>query len=146
MVFILSFLGRIPRYRGFRKSGYGKWKYDKLAIFILIERNEEEYIPSSNVESKAILKIISKRISKDLIICTDNFKSYLILNEVGYKHEYVNHSIGEYVKVECHINNCGNGASILRGICKDNLKLYLTALKICRRLGKIKPTQAIINI
>jgi hypothetical protein len=33
---------------------------------------------------------------------------------MGYRHEYVNHSMGEYVRGEVHINNCENRASILR--------------------------------
>ena len=68
-------------------------------------------------------------------------------------HEYVNHSEGEWVRGECHINNCENRASILRqwlsthrGICKDNLKLYLEAFKTCRRSRNANPIQAIIKI
>jgi|FaiFalDrversion3_1042247.scaffolds.fasta_scaffold26404_2 hypothetical protein len=33
---------------------------------------------------------------------------------VGYRHEYVNHSLGEYARGDVHINNCENRASILR--------------------------------
>jgi transposase-like protein len=52
---------------------------------------------------------------------------------MGYRHDYVNHSIGEYARGEVHINNCENRASILRpwlsahrGISKDNLDTYLS--------------------
>ena len=68
-------------------------------------------------------------------------------------HEYVNHSEGEWFRGGCHINNCENRASILRpwlsihrGICKDNLKLYLAAFKICRRSRTTNPIQAIIEV
>jgi hypothetical protein len=33
---------------------------------------------------------------------------------MGYKHDYVNHSIGEYARGDVHINNCENKTSILR--------------------------------
>jgi hypothetical protein len=33
---------------------------------------------------------------------------------MGYRHEYVNHSLREYARGEAHINNCENRASILR--------------------------------
>jgi len=52
------------------------------------------------------------------------------LSRLGYMHEYVNHSEGEWVRGECHIINCENRVSILRpwlsihrGICRDNLKI-----------------------
>lgn len=35
-------------------------------------------------------------------------------NSIRIKHEYVNHSKGEWIKGKCHINNCENKASILR--------------------------------
>jgi len=107
--------------------------------FSLVEEGGEDYVPSSNVEAEAAIKIIDRRIQEDSTIYTDNFKSYLGLSRLGYMHEYINHSEGEWVRGGCHINNCENRASILRlwlsihrGICKDNLKLYLGAFKICR--------------
>jgi hypothetical protein len=51
---------------------------------------------------------------------------------------------------ECHVNSCENRASLLRtwlsihrGICKDNISLYLAAFKACRRSRAINPIQAI---
>jgi hypothetical protein len=38
---------------------------------------------------------------------------YLSLGEAGYIHEAVNHSSGEWVRGECHINGCENRASLL---------------------------------
>jgi hypothetical protein len=56
---------------------------------------------------------------------------------MGYKHDYVNHSIGEYARGDVHINNCENRASILRpwpsahrGIFKDNLDTYLSLFQL----------------
>jgi transposase len=64
---------------------------------------------------------------------TDNFPSYSILQNMGYRHDYVNHSLREYARGEVHINNCENRASLLRswlsvhrGISKDNLDTYLS--------------------
>jgi len=54
---------------------------------------------------------------------------------------YVNHSEGE-----CHINRASilrPWIAVYRGICKDNLTLYLAAFKTYRRLRKMKPLQAI---
>ena len=111
----IKHLGREPRRRAFRRCGGGSWIYDKPAVFILVGRGEgEDYAPSSSVEAEEAIKIVCRRILKDSIIYTDSFKSYLGLSGLGYMHEYVNHSEGEWVRGECHINNCENRASILR--------------------------------
>jgi transposase-like protein len=61
---------------------------------------------------------------------------------MGYSHDYVNHSIGEYARGEVHINN----SSILRpwlsahrGISKDNLDTYLSLFQLQRNTNK-QPT------
>jgi len=150
----IKHLCRESRRRAFRRRGRSSWIHDKPAVFILVGRGGgEDYIPSSNVEAEATIKIIGRRILKNSTIYTDNFKSYLGLSRLSYIHEYVNHSEREWVRGECHINNCENRASILRpwlsihrGICRDNLKLYLAAFKRCRRSRNTNPIQAIIEI
>jgi hypothetical protein len=52
-------------------------------------------------------KIIGRHVLEGSTIYTDFFKSYLSLSEAGYRHEAVNHSDGEWVRGECHINGCG---------------------------------------
>jgi hypothetical protein len=47
-------------------------------------------------------------------IYTNNFPSYNILQSMGYRHDYVNHSLGEYARGDVHINSCENRASLLR--------------------------------
>jgi transposase-like protein len=144
-------LGRKPRHRGLKRRGRGSWHKDIPAIFILAERKGlEDYTPSSNVEAKTALRLIERRIAKGSIIYTDCFKAYSSLSEIGYRHEAINHSIGEYAKGDCHVNGCENKASLLkpwlalhRGISKDNLGLYLTAFKACRKARKLKPIEAI---
>ena len=150
----IKHLCRESRRRAFRRRGRSSWIHDKPAVFILVGRGGgEDYIPSSNVEAEATIKIIGRRILKNSTIYTDNFKSYLGLSRLSYIHEYVNHSEREWVRGECHINNCENRASILRpwlsihrGICRDNLKLYLEAFETCRRSRNTNPIQAIIEI
>jgi len=147
-------IGRKPRRRGLRRRGRGAWGEDKPAVFILVGRcGMEDYIPSGDVESETVLKIIGRHVLEGSTIYTDFFKSYLSLGGAGYRHEYVNHSEGEWVRGECHINGCENRASLLRpwlavhrGICKDNLSLYLAAFKTYRRCRGMKPIEAIKEI
>jgi transposase-like protein len=62
---------------------------------------------------------------------------------MGYRHEYVNHLMGEYARGDVHINNCENRASILRpwlsahrGISKDNLNTYLSLFQLQRNTNR----------
>jgi len=105
-------------------------------IFILVR--PEDYVPSSNVEAETALKIIGRRVSEGSTVYTDSFKAYL--GEAGCRHEAVNHSVGEYVRGKPASTAAGNRASLLRpwltvhrGVCKDNLSLYLAAFEACRR-------------
>jgi transposase len=147
-------LGRRPRRRGLRRRGRGTWSEDKPAVFVLVERGgPEDYVPSSDVEAETALKVIGRRVSEGSSVYTDCFRAYLGLSEAGYRHEAVNHSEGEWVRGEVHINGCENRASLLRpwlavhrGICKDNLSLYLAAFKACRRSRGMSPEEAIKEI
>jgi len=111
----IKHLCRESRRRAFRRRGRSSWIHDEPAVFILDgRRGGEDYAPSINVEAEAAIKIVGRRILKNSTIYTDNFKSYLGLSRLSYIHEYVNHSEGEWVRGECHINNCENRALILR--------------------------------
>jgi transposase-like protein len=67
---------------------------------------------------------------------------------MGYKHDYVNHSIGGYARGDVHINNCENRASILRqwlsvhrGVSKDNLDTYLSLFQLQRNTNRHREDQ-----
>ena len=147
-------LGRRPRRRGLRRRGRGTWDQDKPAVFVLVERGgPEDYVPSKDVEAETALKIIGRRVSGGSTIYTDCFRAYLGLGEAGYRHEAVNHSAGEWVRGKAHTNGCENRASLFRpwlalhrGVCKDNLSLYLAAFKACRKSRAIGPVEALQEI
>jgi transposase-like protein len=101
---------------------------------------------SSDVSGDTADKIIGRRVSKDSTVYTDYFASYSGLSAAGYRHETVNHSAGEYVKGEAHVNGCEKRGSLIRvwlachrGVCKDNLRVYLMAFRACRSLRRRKP-------
>ena len=147
-------LGRKPRRRGLKRRGRGAWNQDKPPIFVLVERGGlEDYVPSSDVEAEIALKIIGRRVSEGSAIYTDCFKVYLSLSEAGYRQEAVNHSKGEWDRGEAHVNGCENRASLLRpwlvvhrGICKDNLSLYLSVFKACGKFRGMSPVEAVKEI
>ena len=48
------------------------------------------------------------------LIYTDGYPPYRILNRVGYRHVYINHSKKEYARGDIHINTCEGEFSVLR--------------------------------
>jgi transposase-like protein len=140
-------LGRGPRCRGLRAGrGRGGWDKDVIPFTIIGRDGHEVYIPSRDVRGETIARIASRHIEAGSRIYTDSFPSYSILQGIGYRHEYVNHSMGEYVRGEVHINNCENRASILRpwlsvhrGVSKENLDTYLSLFQLQRNTNK-QPT------
>jgi transposase-like protein len=150
----IMLLGRGPRCRGLR-AGRGKWDKDVIPVFTIIGREGHEvYIPSRDVSGETVARIASRHIEAGSRIYTDNFPSYSILQGMGYRHEYVNHSLREYARGEVHINNCENRASILRpwlsahrDISKDNLDAYLSLFQLQRNtIPTIEKTKLIGKI
>jgi transposase-like protein len=146
----IMLLGRGPRCRGLR-AGRGKWDKDVIQVFTIIGRDGDEvYIPSRDVSGETVARIASRHIEVGSRIYTDSFPSYSILQGMEYRHDYVNHSIGEYARGDVHINNCENRASILRqwlsvhrGVSKDNLDTYLSLFQLQRNTNKLPAIEKI---
>jgi hypothetical protein len=58
-------------------------------------------------------RIASRCVGTGARIYTDFFPPHNILQSIGYRHDYVNHSLGKMLG-EMYINNCENKISILR--------------------------------
>ena len=77
-----------------------------------------------------VRKVVSDKVD---LVATDEFAGYHYLNALGYQHEAVNHSAGEYVRGEVHTANIDSFWALLkRGIIgtyhhcqKKYLPLYL---------------------
>jgi transposase-like protein len=116
---------------------------------ILVERKKREhYVPSTDAEGETIGRIASRHVERGSHIHTDGFPSYTVLQSLGFEHEWVNHSMGEYARGDVHVNNCENRASLLkpwlavyRGISKDNLGIYLSLFRFQRTTSQIPSLQ-----
>jgi transposase-like protein len=125
------------------------WGKDVIPVFTIIGRNGHEvFILSRDVSGETVARITSRHIEAGSKIYTHNFPSYSMLQSMGYRHEYVNHSLREYARGEVHINNCENRASLLRpwlsvhrGISKDNLDAYLSLFQLQRNTNKHREDQ-----
>jgi transposase-like protein len=87
-----------------------------------------------SVDAKTLSGFVRKVVSDKVdLVATDEYSGYRYLNALGFPHESVNHSIGEYVRGEVHTANLDSFWALLkRGIIgtyhhvsKKYLPLYL---------------------
>jgi len=95
----------------------GRSAKDKTPVFGLVERNGRIIaMRVRNTSKSTIMPIISKNVSKDARIMTDEWRAYRGLSSI-YDHEVVKHGKGEYVIGDCHTNTIEGFWSLLkRGI------------------------------
>lgn len=117
----------------------------------MIQRGGEVFIKMlANVQQKTIEPIIKSTIGADTLIYTDEYNIYSRLEEWGYSHKTVNHSIGEYARDEdgdgfheVHVNTMEGFWSLLRswlrphrGISQEKLPWYLGFFEFVHNLRK----------
>ena len=80
--------------------------------------------------NRFVRKAVSDRVS---LVATDEHRGYAHLDAIGFPHETVSHSMGEYVRGNVHTNNIESFWSLLKrgvvgtfhNVSKDYLPLYL---------------------
>lgn len=133
--------GREPRRRKLKGArGRGTLETEKPPIFGMIQRCGKVVITMlSDVQQKTIKPLIKATIEAGALIYTDEYNIYDRLEQWGYEHKSVNHSIGEYARdddgdgfCEVHVNTMEGFWSLLRswlrphrGISQEKLPLYL---------------------
>ena len=78
---------------------------NKTVVFGMLERGGDvmaNVVP--NVRKKTLQPIIEENVVAGTTVHTDELKSYSGLTKAGFEHETVNHSAGEYVDGNCHVN------------------------------------------
>lgn len=126
-------LERPPRCRGLKKPGRGTWQTDKTPIIGLVDRQGHAYlIPCANVQTPTIQPFVEHLVDHGATVYTDQYNIYNFLRRLGYTHETVNHSAGEYARGEVHVNTVEGLWSLLRdhlrihrGVSKVYLPLYV---------------------
>ena len=94
-------------YIGGRTTGgkRGRGAPNKTVVFGMLERGGDvmaNVVP--NVRKKTLQPIIEENVVAGTTVHTDELKSYSGLTKAGFEHETVNHSAGEYVDGNCHVN------------------------------------------
>ena len=91
---------------GGKVKGKGRgYRENKTTVFGMIERGGDlmaEVVP--NVKRGTLEPMIRENVEPGSTVHTDELRSYLSLDRAGFKHETVNHGVGEYVREECHVN------------------------------------------
>lgn len=141
--------GRRNRLKGSR--GRGTLAKEKPPIFGMIQRGGEVVIHMlENVQQTTIEPLIKATISAGTLIYTDEYNIYTRLQQWGYEHKTVNHSLGEYARDEdgdgfheVHVNTMEGFWSLLRswlrphrGISQEKLPLYLGFFEFVHNVRK----------
>jgi transposase-like protein len=107
--------GRLRKHKGYGKGFYLK---NKSTVFGMVERGgvlRSQVVPSERHE--VLMPIIVNSVTPGTTVSTDRSRSYLRLKRHGYKHDRVNHDIGEYVRGDVHTNTIeGFWSHLKRGI------------------------------
>ena len=69
-----------------------------------------KHIP--NTSAQTLKGFIKSNIEAGSVVYTDNFPAYIKLN--GYIHQSVNHSVGEYVRMQAHTNGIESFWALLK--------------------------------
>lgn len=92
---------------GGKVKGKGRgYRGNKTVVMAMAERDGDvmaKVVP--DVKRRTLEPIIRENVEQGSTVHTDELQSYLRLEAAGFKHESVNHSAGEYVRDNCHVNS-----------------------------------------
>lgn len=92
-------------YIGGRQRGKNVTVQDKAVVFGMVERGRN--VKAQHVRSagaRVLLPILQSSIAPETVIYSDQARVYRSLHRIGYYHDSVNHSIGEYGRGIVHTN------------------------------------------
>ena len=94
-------------YVGGKRSGgkRGRGAPNKTIVFGMLERGGDimaNVVP--NVRKRTLHPIIAENVEPRSTVHTDELSSYSGIGQAGYRHETVNHGLGEYVSGDSHVN------------------------------------------
>lgn len=92
-------------YIGGRERGKNITTQNKAVVFGMVERDgnvKAEHVPTAG--SRVLLPKLQAAIAPGTVVYSDQARVYLSLHRIGYYHDSVNHSIGEYGRGIVHTN------------------------------------------
>ena len=127
-------LGRQPRTRGLRKGpGRGHADKDTPCIIGWVSRTGQAVLTVvKDFTSATVQQAAQTVLQAGAHVFTDSAKSYKVLSSIGFHHESVNHSKGEWIRDDVHENRAEMLWSLLkfymwvfRGVSKALLPGYV---------------------
>lgn len=86
------------------KGTQGRSTKTKTAVLGILERDGHLHVQKVNaVDGDTIMPIIKARVATNAIVCTDEWKGYAKM-KYSHSHYKVNHSKGEFVDGDVHVN------------------------------------------
>lgn len=105
-------------YWGGRRRGQkrGRGTGHKVPVFGMVERGGSvKATTTTNLSHSTVKPLIRNAVDVQAVVNTDYFHLYKgLIPEMGYKHDKVNHSIGEYVNGNAHTNTIEGFWSLLK--------------------------------
>ena len=77
-------------------------------------RGPTKAMPVNRTNRETLYPVIQQHVEPGAIICTDDHGAYRNLNQLGFVHHAVAHSVGEYVKGRAHTNSIESVWAVLR--------------------------------
>lgn len=125
------------------KKGHGTDKLPIVGIFCRDSGQVIVKVEPKKLDIRFIFKLVEQQVVPQAEIYTDGFKMYRGLMKHGFRHEYVDHADGEYVRGNIHTNNIEGFWGILKrklgcigGMRRDRLHFFVSEIvwKYNRRL------------
>jgi transposase-like protein len=98
-----------------KKLRAGTGTVGKTAVIGMRERNGRTVAePIANTHTESLTKEITSKVAAGSIIYTDDYRGYARMNAMGFAHESVNHSSGEYVRHGVSTNSIESVWAVLK--------------------------------
>ena len=104
---------------GRAKGKRGRGALHKTPVFGISSRDEKKVYAKvvANTRSATLMPLIRENVAIGANVMSDEYRSYHGSTKMGYKHETVQHGIGEYVRGNVHTNGIeGFWSNMKRGI------------------------------
>lgn len=115
-----------------KKHGHGTEKLPVVGIFCRNSGQVIVRVEPRKLDVAFIFQLVEKHIVPQAQIFTDGFKMYRGLTRLGFRHAYVDHEGGEYVRGIIHTNNIEGFWGILKrklgcigGMRRERLHLFV---------------------
>lgn len=91
--------GGVEKNKHAKKKLHGHWQDGKVPVFGMRDYTGKVILfPISGVDKKTLEELVLKYVEQGATVNTDGHMGYRGLGDLGYNHQYVDHSVGEYVR------------------------------------------------